>query len=1297
MNNNHSTQISSALLGRVKMQEEIHQLQQKVDYLTKLHKIGELLSKTFDLDEILTQVVQEAISITSAEEGLLILIDEETNELVLRAQQGFQEDFVQRQKKSVTDILARECISTKKSLRLTNKDRTLSRVTGYYVSSVVYVPLLVDDKVVGVLSVDNRNLEKTFTESDEFLLNILANYAGIAIRNAYLVDNLRTRADVLSSLHDTGKSILSVSLLREVLEQIANEVFRLLKADSIVLYEYSYQDDDITVPPIIRGNLNNEERLKNKSPNHKQSSVFKLIKNGQPFYASDAQNDWVQNGLVGLDYKEDDSFLIREEIISSAGIPLIANEETVGLIFINYINKKTFQDSDKEFIELLANQAAIAIQNARLLEVKDSNITELKKLVETSRDVTFSHTKFKNVLQVVADHTRNVVDANYAFVYPIDTKTGEFRDDLVTFSGEINDDLRVHAPRHGGITELVKKERIVIIEDTHNIQKYPFIGQDPDSFIVRYNIKTVIGIALWSGSDFIGVLYADFLESKKLSEDKKQILQLYANQAAVSIQNAYRFDQKNQHNRELSILNKIGQILSANESQGIDYLLRNIYEHTKLLMEVDNFYVAIYDEDLNKVSFKFAVEKGILQKLNEGDWKDRTDGNGLTEYIIQNKAPILIPKDIEKWLSDNGVNKLGPDAKSWLGVPMLASNNKVLGVISIQSYDKENAYDEHHQDILFTIAGQASIAIQNANLFDEKIREIEALNNAYTAILSKHEIDEVLKSIIDKFATLTKCEAFLIRLYDSKKEDLVLREHRGNIEGKIPKRININSESISARAAKFKKIIICDDVQKDTLRQSFVNSINDPEERRYLFWSQSQAAVPLIVKEKLIGVMIAQSHSKSGIIDTEAQVLESFANTVAIAIENASLFEEIKHRALQLSIAAQVARDATRTLDIKNLLNQTVNLISQRFEFYHVGIFLLDNKFEFAVLQAASSEGGKLMLKEGYKLNKGIVGFVAHNGKPRIADNVEMDEEFYNNRYLPNTRSEMALPLTVNGQVIGVLDVQSTESDIFTDDDKDVLQILADQLSNAIENARQYIELEQTRGIVLARTALAWMGMANSDLRHAIGNDIAAIDDYVVHARKDISKNAPIEKILERLDRITEIVSKIQKVPITAPLYDEEVVRPIILHEMVEERINQLLMREQYRDISCKLNFESGSSVSVRADPDWLRRAFDILIDNSVNAMSEAVKKQLLITISLENKGIALTINDNGRGIPNDLLPFLFNAKIPKVNGSKGLGMGLLMADLIVQLYEGKLELVSTGPYGTIMKIWLPMAIRNVH
>jgi GAF domain-containing protein len=191
---------------------------------------------------------------------------------------------------------------------------------------------------------------------------------------------------------------------------------------------------------------------------------------------------------------------------------------------------------------------------------------------------------------------------------------------------------------------------------------------------------------------------------------------------------------------------------------------------------------------------------------------------------------------------------------------------------------------------------------------------------------------------------------------------------------------------------------------------------------------------------------------------------------IDLSRERASLEErvdqrtkELQQRAGQFEAASRLARDITASIQVDELLNSAVNLIRDQFGFYHAGIFLLDEVGEFAMLRSATGAAGEAMLRTGHRLKAGeigIVGYVVSKGEVRITPDVMSDPFHFKNPLLPDTRSELALPLQIGGKIIGALDVQSTTPNDFTQDDINILQTIADQLAVAIDKARLVEKLQ---------------------------------------------------------------------------------------------------------------------------------------------------------------------------------------------------------------------------------------------
>lgn len=197
-------------------------------------------------------------------------------------------------------------------------------------------------------------------------------------------------------------------------------------------------------------------------------------------------------------------------------------------------------------------------------------------------------------------------------------------------------------------------------------------------------------------------------------------------------------------------------------------------------------------------------------------------------------------------------------------------------------------------------------------------------------------------------------------------------------------------------------------------------------------------------------------------LNTMTQKLKTLINTLETQVVDRT--EKLGKRASQLQTVASVARRIATVQDLDTLLPGITKLVSEQFGFYHAGIFLVDERGEYAILRAANSEGGQRMLNRNHQLkldSNSIVGYVTSRGESRIALDIGTDAVFFNNPDLPETRSEMALPLLAGKRVIGTLDVQSTQPHAFTPEDISILTTLADQIAIAIENARLFSETRQ--------------------------------------------------------------------------------------------------------------------------------------------------------------------------------------------------------------------------------------------
>ncbi|GAB4579493.1 MAG: hypothetical protein Fur0022_22310 [Anaerolineales bacterium] len=207
----------------------------------------------------------------------------------------------------------------------------------------------------------------------------------------------------------------------------------------------------------------------------------------------------------------------------------------------------------------------------------------------------------------------------------------------------------------------------------------------------------------------------------------------------------------------------------------------------------------------------------------------------------------------------------------------------------------------------------------------------------------------------------------------------------------------------------------------------------------------------------LMGLLTLSFYEPIEITDADLDLLGEITHELSTTLQNHRLQQQTRRHALQLQVASEIARDIASTRELNDLITRAVNLVWERFAYAHTGIYLVDEKGQFAVLQAATGEAGEKMLSHGHKLKIGgssFVGQAVETGQPQVVNDFEKENGQRKNPYLPSTASELAFPLKLGERVIGVLDVHSERAEAFAPDDAVALQIIADQLAIAVDNAR---------------------------------------------------------------------------------------------------------------------------------------------------------------------------------------------------------------------------------------------------
>jgi GAF domain-containing protein/DNA-binding LacI/PurR family transcriptional regulator len=1255
--------------------------------LEHLQQASEKLAGVADVREVLQQIAESARDVLQADSVAIWPYDAIRHtflpdELVT---QGIDEEWVQRSKLDkpsvggTAEFVIREgylAVSDVNDARYEYLDPQAHRLRGEIgVKSFQGIVLKVGNEVLGVLYVDYK-VSRGFDDEEEATLKTFAHHAALALKKARLLKQVR-RA------YDTATVVAEVSVqedLQSTLDAIVKGTLDAFQCDAVTLNSYNPVTNELGYPPAMSGVKYPERVQSSKGKVEINSILYEMLQRKEP-YVVDAV---AQNA----DFKGR-RFVEEEEIKSCVAIRLDAAGQKVGIMFVNYRSPHHFTGQEIADIKLFANQAAVAIRNAQLHDDATRKTKYLQALYDAGQAVTSTLT-LDEILNHIAEQA-SLLTAHQG-QQPIFCNLVLKENNILTVKVSYSASHVSSLVEKGYIIDLEGNQRIGVVGrvvKTGKTQLVPDVTKDPDYISGTQETKSLVAVPIIIGEDVIGVIAVGYSSYGAFDEENQVCLESLSTQAALAIRNAQLYDDATRKAKYLQALYDAGKAVTS--TLALDEMLNQIVKQASQLTQNMNgtqarfCYLALKEND--QLKFKASYTASHVSSLSEQQEYIIDLGHDKRIGIVGRAARAGKSQLVFDVTNDTDYIAFNKETRSLLAVPIIIGED-VIGVIVVE-HSNYNAFGEEDRDYLESLSTQAALAIRNAQLYEKattRATYLQALYDAGKTVTGTLTLDEILKHIVEQASLVTaqkgqQAQICYLALHQDGKLSFKAAyppDHQSRLTEK-GYMIDLEHEKrigIVGRAVKTGRSCLVPDVSKDQ------------DYRVANMETRSELAVPILLHGDVIGVIDVE-HSELDAFDLEdAQALEALADQAAIAIRNARHVKEIEQRALQMQTASEVARDAASILNIKQLLDQAVKLISDCFHFYHAAIYLPEEE-EYVTLKAASSQGGQKNLAEGYKLKVGGLGIIAHvarTSEPYIVLDVDKDAHFLKNPYLADTHSEMALPLRIHGQLIGVLDVQSSEPNTFSTEDITALQMMADQLAIAIDNARQFEELKKTKEYVGAMMAVTWMGTVAGAWRHAIGNQATIIGDLVKHIRGDISAN----NVNKRLVEIEEVIAEIRKVPMP-PLSAEEGTESVFINKLVIERVKQLQSRNGYDKVSYETKCDLSDSATVRASSEWLRRVLDILVDNSVNAMTDTPVKRLTVITRSVNGILEIVVTDTGRGIPEDVRSSLFQKAVYKPIGAKGMGLGLFLAQAIVQTYNGNIVIGSTSEIGTTMIIQLQL------
>jgi signal transduction histidine kinase len=463
--------------------------------------------------------------------------------------------------------------------------------------------------------------------------------------------------------------------------------------------------------------------------------------------------------------------------------------------------------------------------------------------------------------------------------------------------------------------------------------------------------------------------------------------------------------------------------------------------------------------------------------------------------------------------------------------------------------------------------------------------------------------------------------------------------------------------------------------------------------------------------------------------------------------QNEKMFSMLDRRHKLLQTAARVGQMVTSILDLNDLLKHTVNIICSEFNFYYSGIFLLSDDKQFAELRAGYALAGRKMLEAKYRLpvdEQSMIGKSILTQIPQVASDAEHAQSRFKNPFLPDTKSEMALPLIVDSIALGALTVQSNQINAFSEDDITSLQAMSEQVAIAINNAQLMKKLESANFELLRTKTYEAIATATGEAIHWVGNKAAPIPGSVSRVREDIkylitllasmdesgleneSLREAVRNVREEaqnqgldLKSILEEMSAMKSNRLQALLSVESLMEDLTIAEnsantILEIKEGLIGPARQRSDASISLEEMITSTVENMGLPDgavemgWeknmphtfgdarqLEQVFNNLIKNAWEALTNANVNNPKITVAgcrdNDSNFVLVIVKDNGPGIPKEIQEKIWVSFFTTKGGKGGTGLGLSAVMQIVNQHGGKIWLESESGSGATFYVRLPI------
>jgi PAS domain S-box-containing protein len=934
----------------------------------------------------------------------------------------------------------RHVLQTRKPLLITeNVDGEAERYgavisAGEAPKSVLFVPLVVGGKAMGAISLQNLDREHAFSESDQQLLETLAGSLSVALDNARLVHETRQRNAELALINGVQEAIAGELDPQAIYDAVGDRIQEIFDAQVVVISTLDETPELLHDAYVIeRG-----ERLR-VEPRSPSGFSKHVLETREPLLIAEdmeAEAERYESPILG-----------GEAPKSALFVPLVTGGRATGAISLQNVDREhAFGESDRQLLETLAGSLSVALENARLVHETRQRNAELA-LINSVQDAIAGELDDQAIYDAVGENIREIFDAQGVQINTLDEATGLMHFPYVLERGER---LQAEPAPPGGFTRHVLETRQSLL-----------LGENLTSESERYGAKisageapkSVLFVPLVVGGKTMGAISLQNMDREHaFGESERQLLETLAGSLSVALENARLVHETRQRNAELALINGVQEAIAGELDDHAIY--DAVGDKIQAIFDAQVVSIRTFDEATGLLHYQYIIERG--ERLQA----DPTSPLGFSKHVLETREPLLIVEDMDAEAERYGSPTVPgtADTKSLLFVP-LVTGGTATGVIALENIDREHAFSESDQQLLETLAGSLSVALENARLVHEtrqRNAELALISGVQEAIAGELDPQAIYDAVGERIRDVFDAEVLGISMLDTATgllHDRYLIEQGERLDEEPWAPSGFSKHVLDTR----RPLLVAENVEEIAAKYGSEVVEGSVPPKSVLF-------VPLIVGGAATGVISLQNISREhAFSESDQQLLETLAGSLSVALENARLVHETRQRNAELALINGVQDAIAGELDSQAIYDAVGDRIQEIFDAQAVQIVTLDETTGLAhypyVIELGERQQVEPLVPGGFSKH------VLETREPLlISENVLDEAERYGSFVISGVapKSVLFVPLVTAGKATGVISLQNIDREhAFSESDQQLLETLAGSLSVALENARLVHETRQ--------------------------------------------------------------------------------------------------------------------------------------------------------------------------------------------------------------------------------------------